>query len=115
MRTLLSACLAVALALAARAAASDDGTAKSPPLPAGAAARLGDPTPQQQDAATAVAFAPDGKTIAWATSAKGTVTVHVWNVADRKEVCHAEFTGDAAYATTPLVFAPDGKSVAVGT
>src|SRR5262245_50904146 len=81
--------------------------------------RLGKAQPQLRDAAQSVTFSPDGKSIAWVSTTSGadenTVTVHVWDIAGRKEACRCTFTEDTAKATTPVVFTPDGKGILVGT
>src|SRR5262245_46476579 len=74
--------------------------------------RLGKPQAQKQDAQAALTFSPDGKSVAWVSTREGDeenrITVHVWDVAGRKEVCQCRFSGDSAAATTPLAFSPDG-------
>src|SRR5262249_31050702 len=62
-----------------------------------------------------VVFAPDGKSVAWVSATENAITVHVWDVATRKEICQSRFAEEEAQATTPLVFTRDGKHVAVGT
>jgi hypothetical protein len=57
---------------------------------------------------TALAFAPDGKTLACATSNNG--AIRIWDVAAGKEI--ASLLGPFTGGTNCLTFAPDGKTLA---
>src|SRR6266550_3617217 len=59
----------------------------------------------------AVAYAPDGKTVA---SAGDDNTIRLWDVATRKEI--RSFTGHQdGFSFASLAFAPDGKTLASGS
>jgi WD40 repeat protein len=92
------------------------------PLPKGASARLGKPLKLGRRGAVSAAFSPDGKRIAWVTTGapgarqRQTATVHVWDVAGRKEKARCEFSAEEARATTAVTFADRaGKTVLLGT
>jgi WD40 repeat protein len=108
--------LGVALVLASAApGAPFDDTPKDAPLPKGALARLGKPEKKSSQTGTSVVFAPDGKSVTWVSATANAITVHVWDVALRKEICQSRFAEEEAQATTSLAFTPDGKHVAVCT
>jgi RNA polymerase sigma factor (sigma-70 family) len=88
-------------------------------LPKWAVARLGKPEKQTEFAYSTVAYSRDGKQIAWVTTVAGnpnsSVTVHVWDVANRKEIVRCQFAADTATASATVAFGPDGKTVALAT
>lgn len=89
------------------------------PLPKGTLTRLGEAGAKQEEPGRSVAFAPDGKTVAWVRVEKrkveSKIVLHVWDVAGRKEIRRCTFEAEEATATTPLVFTRDGKHLALGT
>lgn len=87
-------------------------------LPMGPVVRLGAAVEQEKYAAVSAVFSPDGKFVAWVTTGTGeraTVSVHVWDVASRKERCRCVFTAEAARATTEVAIADRGRIVLLGT
>lgn len=106
LRTYRAALYCAVLPLAA--AGADD-------LPPGAVARLGTPVQQAQFSLPSVAFAPDGGTLAWASSAAGQegyqLRVHLWDVKQNRAAGKLEIDG---MASSPLRFSADGRYVAVG-
>jgi WD40 repeat protein len=96
---------AISLLFAALAAPAADAPADlyGDPLPPGAFARMG--TARLRQRATAVAFAPDGKTFA---TAGGDNFVRLWSVADGKEV--RTFKGPATNFSG-VAFSADGKKL----
>src|SRR6266508_2490891 len=72
-------------------------------LPFGALVRLGTAGPPHGPGVLAVAFAPDGKTLASGGQDK---TIRLWDVASGKELPRLEGHGDWVSAIT---FSPDGK------
>jgi RNA polymerase sigma factor (sigma-70 family) len=77
------------------------------PLPDGVQARLGTVRLRVGHAVYAVAFAPDGKTLA----AGGGNNVRIWDTATGTTVHHLEAP---ASRVLPIAFAPDGKTLAAG-
>ena len=80
------------------------------PLPPGAIGRLGTTRLRQGLTASAVAFAPDGKTLASAWLRKDNAVI-LWDAATGKEL--RRFTGHKAYPVS-IAFAPNGKTLAAG-
>lgn len=62
-----------------------------------------------QQSVTCLTFSPDGKTVAAASSSG---TIHLWDVATRREKQQLEPDKDTFFGIQSLAFAPDGKSVA---
>jgi WD40 repeat protein len=64
-----------------------------------------------------VVFSPNGKVVGWVTEARGKTVVHLWDVAQRKELrqCQTDARQGTVtlQASSGLVFSPDSKSVAV--
>ena len=75
-------------------------------LPSGAVARLGEVRYRHVGRIFALAFSPDGKTLA---SASDDHTVIVWNLAKGKELTTLQGHKDDVNG---VAFAPDGKSLA---
>jgi RNA polymerase sigma factor (sigma-70 family) len=81
------------------------------PLPKGAVARLGTVRFHHGFHAAAVAFAPDGKTLA----AGGFSVVSLWDAATGKELDRFRAEGDASAWLDSVTFSPDSRLVAWGT
>jgi WD40 repeat protein len=79
------------------------------PLPPGARARLGTLHLWQGGAISALAFAPDGKTL---VSASDSPTLRLWDAATGKEL--RQFRGHRGPVCS-VAFAPDGKTLASGS
>jgi RNA polymerase sigma factor (sigma-70 family) len=65
------------------------------------------------DEVKALAFAPDGKTLATASSYSGCV-IHLWDVARGKEVGQLSAPEEEIRGVTCIAFSPDGKTLAAG-
>src|SRR5262249_19316152 len=81
--------------------------AADPPLPAGAVARLGSPHLRHAARVTAVAFAPDGKSLATASLDR---TVCVWDLATG--AARHRLRLDVEAYQHDLAFSPDGQVLA---
>jgi WD40 repeat protein len=109
-------CLAAVFVVFERPASVDAGDKARPrvdlwgdPLPAEALLRLGSVRFRHQNAVTAIAFSPDGKTLASADSdGRG----YLWRVSDGKEI--RRFIGHEFFVTA-LAFSPDGKLLATAS
>src|SRR5689334_9536241 len=100
-RTIL-AILAAALVVAVPASAAPPTDVYGDPLPEGVRFRIGSLRLFHTEPVFAVAFAPDGKTVA----AAGLDVIHVWDVAAGKELRRFGGKEQEIFA---LAFAPDGK------
>ncbi len=58
----------------------------------------------------AVAFSPDGKTVAWSSNNNG--TIGLWDLGSRKEVRPLTLNQQTPFYAGALAFTPDGKTVA---
>jgi WD40 repeat protein len=106
MRASRRSSLLLALILSPAAPAFDENRAvdlQGDPLPAGALARMG--SVRLRHGVLALAFAPDGKTLA---SAGGDHLIRIWDVSSGKEL--RQLRGHA-YFVTSVAFSADGKSL----
>jgi WD40 repeat protein len=106
---LLFACLALTVSPAGSVRAEEKAhpDRSGPPLPAGARVRLGTAGLRHTDAATSVAFSPDGKT---AASGGADGRVYLWEVATGKEVGRLTVPVVQVHA---VLFHGDGKTLFV--
>src|SRR5262245_19936201 len=70
--------------------------------------------PDGEDHPTALAFAPDGKSLA-SGRGEGRVDLHAWPGGESRSLSPAEEDGLGAEQVHALAFSPDGKSLAAGT
>jgi WD40 repeat protein len=108
LRTALPLALAAALAGAGHAAEAPAVDRYGDPLPKGALARLGTTRLRHESMVYALAFSPDGKTLATGGQDRDIV---FWDVASGKEVRRWPA---GVMATRTLAFSPDGKQLVAG-